>query len=125
MQSDTQAANRSLAGIFHVALTRPWRILMDPISFLIAIYLSIVYALLYMLYTIYPIVFQQKRGWNSGVGSLPLMGQLVGALLAGALVFYKSSLARKRMLAGAVRTPEDRMVLGMLGGVMFPVALCE
>jgi MFS transporter, DHA1 family, multidrug resistance protein len=72
IQAPVEATDRTLVGIFKVALTRPWIILFDPISFLIAIYLSVVYTLLYMLFTIYPIVFQQKRGWNSGVGELPL-----------------------------------------------------
>ena len=55
VQSPAEAANQTLASIFKVALTRPWIILFDTISFLVAIYLSIVYALLYMLFTIYPI----------------------------------------------------------------------
>ena len=65
--------------MFKVALLRPWKILFDLISFLVAIYLSVVYLLLYMLFTIYPIVFQEKRGWNSGVGELPLLGTVIGA----------------------------------------------
>lgn len=64
-----------------------------------------------MLFTIYPIVFQQHRGWNSGVGALPLIGSMVGACIAGAIVFYESTLAKKKMLAGVERTPEDRMPL--------------
>ncbi|SMY20043.1 unnamed protein product [Zymoseptoria tritici ST99CH_1A5] len=123
VQSDVEAANQSLKSIFRIALTRPWRILIDPISLLLAIYLSVVYALIYMLFTIYPIVFQEKRGWNSGVGSLPLIGQLVGALVAGAMVFYESTLARKKMMAGVARTPEDRMPLAMIGGIGFPVTM--
>jgi hypothetical protein len=125
VQSDVEAANQSLRAIFRVALTRPWRILIDPISALVALYLSIVYALIYMLFTIYPIVFQQKRGWNSGVGSLPLAGQLVGALIAGVIVFYESTLARKKMIAGIARTPEDRMPLAMIGGIGFPITMCK
>lgn len=56
VQSPAEASDRTLIGLYKVALTRPWVILFDPISFLVAIYMSIVYALLYMLFTIYPIV---------------------------------------------------------------------
>src|SRR3954468_3157802 len=35
-----EAPDRSLKNIFSVALTRPWHILFDPISFACAIYLS-------------------------------------------------------------------------------------
>ena len=34
---------------------------------------------------IYPIVFQQRRGWNSGVGELPLLGTAIGAVIGGAI----------------------------------------
>jgi MFS transporter, DHA1 family, multidrug resistance protein len=97
--------------------------LFDPISFLVAIYLSVVYTLLYMLFTIYPIVFQQRRGWNAGVGELPLIGTVVGANIGGAIVFYVSSRDRKRMLAGHQMTPEDRLTLPMFAGFLFPLTM--
>lgn len=71
IKAPVEHTDRSLAGSFKVALTRPWKILVDPISFFVAVYLSVVYELLYMLFTIYAIAFQQMRGWNSGVGELP------------------------------------------------------
>lgn len=60
VKAPVEVTDRSLGGIFKVALTRPWIILFDTISFLIAIYLSVVYCLLYMLFSIYPIVFQER-----------------------------------------------------------------
>jgi DHA1 family multidrug resistance protein-like MFS transporter len=78
-----EATDRRLGSIFKAALTRPWKILFDPISFLVALYYSVVYTLLYILFSIYPIVFQQKRGWNVGVGELPLIGVVIGACLGG------------------------------------------
>lgn len=74
VKAPAEDSGRSLAASYKIALTRPWVILFDPISFLVAVYLSIVYTLLYMLFSIYPIVFQQRRGWNAGVGELPLLG---------------------------------------------------
>lgn len=118
-----EADNRLLKGIFRVALTRPWKILVDPISFFVAVYLSVVYALLYMLFTIYPIVFQQKRGWNSGVGELPLIGTVVGAVIGGLMNFVISSHDRKKLLAGHKSRAEDRLPLAMVGGVMFAVTM--
>ncbi|KAF1826157.1 MFS general substrate transporter [Dissoconium aciculare CBS 342.82] len=118
-----EASDRSLMGIFKVALIRPWIILLDPIALLTAIYLSIVYALLYMEFTIYPVVFQQKRGWNSGVGQLPLLGAMVGAILGGVIVYFDSRRNRRRMLEGIELTPEGRLPLAMFAGVLFPVTM--
>ncbi|TKA80325.1 hypothetical protein B0A55_02220 [Friedmanniomyces simplex] len=123
VKAPVEVTDRSLAGIFKVALTRPWIILFDTISLLVAIYLSVVYMLLYMLFTIYPIVFQQKRGWNSGVGELPLIGTVVGAVLAGMYVFYDSAQYKKKVLAGEARKPEDRLPVAMIGGIMFPITM--
>lgn len=123
VQSPDEAAGKNLKNIFKVALVRPWIILFDIIALLCAIYLAIVYALLYMLFTIYPIVFQQHRGWNSGVGELPLIGTMLGAFVAGGIVFYESSRGKKKMDAGIERTPEDRMPLAMLGGILFPITM--
>ncbi|KEF55272.1 uncharacterized protein A1O9_08926 [Exophiala aquamarina CBS 119918] len=123
IQAPAEAQGRKLADIFKVALIRPWQILFDTISLLVAVYLSVVYLLLYMLFTIYPIVFQQKRGWNSGVGELPLIGTAIGSCIGGAFIFYVSSRDRKKMEAGVPRRPEDRLTVAMVGGVLFAITM--
>ncbi|KAJ5999306.1 MFS general substrate transporter [Penicillium sp. IBT 35674x] len=119
--------DRTLIAIYKVALTRPWIILFDPISLLCAIYMAVVYTLLYMLFTIYPIVFQEKRGWNSGVGELPLIGTIVGALLGGGIVLIDTQIRQRRILRGEMKmedaTPEDRLPLAMIGGIGFAIAM--
>lgn len=123
IRAPAEAHGRKLSAIFKVALTRPWKILIDPISFLVAIYLSVVYSLLYMLFTIYPIVFQGKRGWNSGVGELPLIGTVIGAIVGGGIIFAVSAHDQKRMLQGYKARPEDRLPAAMFGGCLFAVTM--
>lgn len=123
VQSPSEASGRTLASIFKVALTRPWIILFDPISFLVALYISITYTLLYMLFTIYPIVFREKRQWNAGVSELPLIGTVLGAALSAFIVFINSKAQTKKILAGMPTKPEDRLPLAMLGGVGFVVTM--
>ena len=123
IKAPVEATDRTLVGIFRVALTRPWVILFDPISFLVAVYLSLVYMLLYMLFTIYPFVFREKRGWNAGVSELPLIGTAIGACIGGAYVFWNSNQEKKKTLAGIPRTPEDRLPVAMLGGILFPITM--
>ncbi|KIX96208.1 uncharacterized protein Z520_07986 [Fonsecaea multimorphosa CBS 102226] len=123
LQAPAEAEGRRLADMFKVALLRPWQILFDTISMLVAVYISVVYLLLYMLFTIYPIVFQEKRGWNSGVGELPLIGTVIGACIGGTIIFYVSSRDKKRMMAGIPRKPEDRLPVAMIGGIMFAVTM--
>ncbi|RMZ89591.1 hypothetical protein DV736_g3176, partial [Chaetothyriales sp. CBS 134916] len=123
IKAPVEASDRSLGAIFKVALTRPWRLLIDPISFFVAIYYAVVYTLLYMLFSIYPIVFQQKRGWNAGVGELPLIGTVIGACLGGLALFISSQIDGKNATANRQPVPEDRLPGAMVGGVMFAVTI--
>jgi multidrug resistance protein len=120
-------SDRTLLNIYKVALARPWIILFDPISLLCAIYMSVVYTLLYMLFSIYPIVFQEKRGWNSGVGELPLIGTVVGGLIGGGIVLLDTQLRQKKIERGQRKMddaiPEDRLPLAMIGGVGFSLTM--
>lgn len=123
VKAAVEDSDRSLASVYKLALTRPWIILLDPISFLVAIYMSVVYLLLYMLFSIYPIVFQEKRGWNAGVGELPLLGAIVGAILGGLIVVIDTHMRAKKVRTGKATLadfePEDRLPLAMIGGIGF------
>ncbi|KAL6872911.1 major facilitator superfamily domain-containing protein [Trichoderma novae-zelandiae] len=127
VKAQIEDSHQNLASVYKVALTRPWIILFDPISFLIAVYLSVVYTLLYMLFTIYPIVFQEMRGWNAGVGELPLIGTVLGAMLGGLIVVFDTRRQQKKIDTGTKQlhemTPEDRLPLAILGGITFAGAM--
>lgn len=121
LQSSAEAQGRRLGDMFRVALVRPWLMLLDTISALVAIYVSVVYLLLYMLFTIYPIVFQDKRGWNTGVGELPLLGAAVGSSIGGIIVFCSS--LRDRKIANESRKPEDRLYLAKFASILFAITM--
>lgn len=124
VKAPVEDTDRTFATVYKIALTRPWIILFDTISLLCAIYMSVVYTLLYMLFSIYPIVFQQKRGWNSGVGELPLIGTAVGACFGGVIVLIDTRIRKKKIEHGGKKMePEDRLPLGMIGGVGFAVTM--
>ena len=63
------------------------------------------------------------RGWNSGVGELPLIGTVVGAGIGACYVLWTSTQDKKAMLAGRPRGPEDRLTVAMVGGILFPVSM--
>jgi DHA1 family multidrug resistance protein-like MFS transporter len=127
VKAQVEDSDRTLVGIYKMALTRPWIILFDPISLLCAIYMAVVYTLLYMLFSIYPIVFQKRRGWNAGVGELPLIGSVVGALIGGCIVLVDTRLRQKKIERGEKKmedtVPEDRLTLAMMGGIGFAATM--
>lgn len=116
-----------LVGIYKVALLRPWLLLFDPISFLCAVYVSVAIGLYYMLFEIYPIVFQDMRGWNAAIGQLPLLGAVVGAVLGGVIVVLDTNRVKRRAKRIGVSfgnmAPEERLPLAMLGGIGMAVTM--
>lgn len=115
----------TLAESFKTALSRPWVLLFkEPIVFLLSVYLAIVYGTLYMLFAAFPIVYQQHRGWNQGVGGLAFLGIMVGMLAA--IVYTIPS--NKRYIAtqkkhGGVAPPEARLPPTLVGSVALPIGL--
>ena len=116
-----------LVGIYKVALLKPWQLLFDPISFLCAIYVAVAIGLYYMLFEIYPIVFQDMRGWNAGVGQLPLLGAVVGAVLGGFIVVLDTNRMKRKAkridIAFGDMQPEERLPLAMVGGIGLAVSM--
>jgi MFS transporter, DHA1 family, multidrug resistance protein len=115
--------DRDLYRMLKIALKRPWRILLDPISLFAALYIALVYTLLYMLFSIYPIIFQEKRGWNPGKGELPLIGVMIGPILGSFILLYFTRLDVRKVAKGDKITPEDRLPVAMIGGVSFTITL--
>ncbi|KAL8693192.1 MAG: hypothetical protein Q9218_001936 [Villophora microphyllina] len=119
----------SLAQSFKIALSRPWILLLrEPIVLLLSVYMAIIYGTLYMLFSAFPIVYQEKRHWSQGIGSLPFLGVLIGMLAA---VIYSipdnnryqraEAVAKSKGAHGA--PPEARLPPCMLGSVCLPIGL--
>lgn len=96
----------------------------EPIVTCIAFYASFVYALLYLTLEVFPIVFQENRGYSILVGSLPFLGLFIGVLAAvginlGNQGYYQRSLAK----ADTNAVPEARLPPMMIGAILFPIGL--
>ncbi|PKS08103.1 hypothetical protein jhhlp_005378 [Lomentospora prolificans] len=127
VRAKAEDTDPSLVEIYKVALTRPWILLFDTISLLCAIYISLVITLYYMLFDVYSIVFQERRGWNAGVGQLPLLGIIVGAVVGGIIVALDTRRMQKKAHAKGLMPdqlePEERLVLGVVGGIIFAISM--
>ncbi|KAF4977618.1 hypothetical protein FZEAL_5879 [Fusarium zealandicum] len=122
-QTEGEFNKPKLARVYKLALTRPWVLMVDLISLLCSVYTCIVFTLQFMLFSIYPIVFQEMRGWNYGVSQLPLLGQVAGAFLGAIYIFVDSERRRSKDTAGKQLLPEDRLLMAMVGGVGFPITM--
>ncbi|PWY65503.1 MFS general substrate transporter [Aspergillus eucalypticola CBS 122712] len=73
----------SLNSQLMTSLTRPWLMLFaEPILFLLSLYMAFIYGILYLDFTAYPIVYEQSRGWTSGISGLSFLGMGTGMAIA-------------------------------------------
>ncbi|KAH8927750.1 MFS general substrate transporter [Atractiella rhizophila] len=76
---DKDKPPESLGHKLQISLVRPFKmLLLDVIVLLFALYAALVYGILYLCFTAFPIVFQQERGWSPGIGGLGYLGLLAG-----------------------------------------------
>ncbi|KAF1927468.1 MSF membrane transporter [Didymella exigua CBS 183.55] len=101
-------------------LVRPIQLLMTPICFLVALYASFCYGILYMQLGGVPIIFGEQRGWSSVSATLPFLGIFLGACFGAAINSYNQILYNKAYHAAGDRAvPEKRLPPMMLGSVLF------
>ena len=90
----------------------------------IQIYLSVVYGTLYLCFAAFPIVFQQGRGWNAGIGGLAFMGVFLGCMFAVLYLCYDNrNYLKQHQATGDFAPPECRLPVVIGGGVATVVGL--
>ncbi|KAF2760610.1 MFS multidrug transporter [Pseudovirgaria hyperparasitica] len=105
-------------------LVRPFQLLTTPICFLVALYASFVYGILYANLGAFPYVFEELRGWNQVVGALPFLALLVGILFGAVANILNQKYYIKKFIANGRRAvPEARLPPMMMGSVVFAAGL--
>ncbi|TKA33354.1 hypothetical protein B0A50_00907 [Salinomyces thailandicus] len=112
------------------ALWRPFLLTSrEPIIILIALYLTVIYIVLFTFLDGYPYIFTEVYGINDGLTGLCFLGIIIGLFGASALVpliykWAKRDLQKIREQGGDRLPPEFRLWYSMLGGSLaIPVSL--
>ncbi|KAK4244059.1 major facilitator superfamily domain-containing protein [Corynascus novoguineensis] len=107
--------------IFGRSLKRPWVLLfLEPIVLISSTYLAILYGIIYMFLGAFPIVYQDVRGWNEGVGGLAFLGLAVGMIIG---LIYTIIDNRRYARLGKQATPESRLPPAILGALVLPASM--
>lgn len=106
-------------------LCRPFQMLaMEPILVCFTIYISLIYGILYLFFTAYPISFAEHRHWQAvGVAALPFLGVIVGIFLGGIFITITTKTYHARKLRGGTVRPEVCLPPMMPMAVLFPASL--
>ncbi|WBW71169.1 spermidine family transmembrane transporter [Schizosaccharomyces osmophilus] len=96
----------------------------EPIVFLVTLYCSFVYGILYLLLEAYPIIFAEKRHFSMGVAQLPYIGLLVGVFIGSAInIAFEPWYFRKVIELGGKPFPEGRLPPLIIGAFTFPAGI--
>jgi MFS family permease len=107
--------------IFSRALKRPWVLLfLEPIVLISSTYLAILYGIIYMFLGAFPIVYQDIRGWNEGIGGLAFLGLAVGMIIGLVFTIFDN---RRYQKLGSHATPESRLPPSLIGALVLPASM--
>ena len=114
-----------LKSVVNTHLARPLRMLFtEPAVGVISLYASFVYALLYLTLEIFPVVFEQDRGYGLVVSTLPFIGSFVG--LSCAALLNLANQPRYIHIVddhGGKPVPEARLMPMVPGGLLLVAGL--
>ena len=117
---------RPLRTRIYVAIQRPLRILcFQPIVFIMAVYMALIYGTLYLLFTTFPQVFQEQYGFSPGLTGLTYLGVGIGNMLAIFVGIPQIDVQFRRLTAknNGVSEPEFRLPVATVGGIFMPISL--
>ncbi|KAK0386022.1 hypothetical protein NLU13_5859 [Sarocladium strictum] len=81
--TEQELDSRSLYDRLRVFLVRPFQLLFgELIVFLISLYMSVLYGLLYMFFVAFPIIYQKGKGYSAGKTGLMFIPVAVGVVLS-------------------------------------------
>lgn len=110
-----------------VTLMRPVRMIVcEAIVLFTCLYLSIAYAIFYLFFEAYPIIFEGLYHMNTGVAGLAFLPILIGAVIAlGIFIWYDTVLQRAKKANAHWASIEEyrRLPLACLGGPLYVISL--
>lgn len=128
-RSELEIVDQTFWHRIKVAMTRPFLLVTEPIVFLMTLYFTVFYIILFTFFVGYPNIFSDVYGTSQGLTNIIFVAMLVGVLLAIVLVpilFFrtKKHLEERQRSGLAGIAPEQRLWYAMLGGsVSLPISL--
>ncbi|OQD82314.1 hypothetical protein PENANT_c022G09530 [Penicillium antarcticum] len=125
--SPLDVESRNLREMFLITISRPFRMIMhEYIVSLSSLYLALAYAIFYLYFEAYPIIFQGIYKMSPGVSGLMFLPIGIGAILAcGVFLWYDGYLARAKARNAEWAFIEEyrRLPLACIGGPLYVISL--
>ncbi|OQU96091.1 hypothetical protein CLAIMM_02224 [Cladophialophora immunda] len=113
----------SLAHMLYLSLTIPFKLLTtEPVVFFFSLWVAFAWALLYMTFSVIPLVFQTRHNFNVEQSGGVFAAIAIGSVLATVLSIYQEKLAKMRW-PKLNSSPEGRLYFPCLEGALLPIGL--
>ncbi len=110
----------SLPRMLYLSLTIPFKLLTtEPVVFFFSLWVAFAWALLYMTFSVIPLVFTARHNFNTEQNGAVFSAIAIGSILATLLSIYQEKLARRRW-PKLNNSPEGRLYFPMPGGRVTP-----
>ncbi|KAI1260479.1 major facilitator superfamily domain-containing protein [Xylariaceae sp. FL1019] len=114
---------RPIGERLRIFLIMPLKLLFgELIVFLISLYMSVLYGLLYMFFIAFPIVFQEGKGWSAGLTGLTFIPLAVGVVCSAFCSPWINAHYRKKIapyVAEGCMPPAELRLIPMMGACWF------
>lgn len=116
--------NRSSIGrMLYLSLTLPFKLLAtEPVVFFFSLWASFAWAVLYMTFSVLPLVFTTRHNFNTQQNGAVFSAVSIGTILAAILSIYQEKLAKRRWPKMA-ESPEGRLYFACLESALLPIGL--
>lgn len=108
------------------ALVRPFELcFFEPVVFLMNLYISIIYGMLYIWFEAFPIVFGELHGFNPGEVGLAFLGILVSSccIAIPAYFYWKWKYQSKHFGGNWNIKPEYQLPPACVGVILLPISI--
>ncbi|KAJ6465173.1 major facilitator superfamily domain-containing protein [Mycena vitilis] len=130
LKTATERAEESeTAGeIVYKSLVMPFILSIEPVLLFANVYLGFIYAVFYLWFEAFPLVFSEIYHFNEGLSGLPFLGFLVsGAITYTVYCFYQMyHIAPRYARAAAANTkvaPEIKLEIGLMASLFIPTSV--
>lgn len=126
----TDLQKKSFKFVLTVVMTRPFRMLFQELIVMcVCAYLSLAYAIFYLYFEAYPLVFQGPDSvykWSPGIAGLAFLPIGLGVMVSGPIFYWWDARlirARKQNAAWVRKEEYRRLPLACVGGPLYVISL--
>ena len=127
-QAELEITKTTLWTRLKISLKRPFQLMIEPIVMLMALYLTVIYIVLFTFLSAYTYIFTETYEISQGLTNVIFVGMLIGVLVAAPLVPFtyirtKQDMKFHKSENGSHVNPEIRLWFAMLGAPAIPISL--